>query len=88
MSQMSFNSNSSSSKQSDSGTQSQKQDYSAPNSTSIGSRSGTPNPLLKPGNIFNPYKAMSQYKSDEKVMSLTMSSLQHTLPDRRQENLA
>lgn len=92
MSQMSFNNNN---KQSDhhsnssnnSNQSNQQRDYNNNNNNSS-SRSGTPNPLLKPNNIFNPYKAMSQYKTDEKVMSLTMSSLQHTLPDRRQENLA
>ena len=73
MSQMSFT------KQIDTSNQ---RDYLTNNSGS--SRSTTP--TIKPSNIFNPYKAMSQYKTDEKVMNLALS-FHHALPDRRQENL-
>lgn len=44
-------------------------------------------PIIKPNNIFNPFKAISQYKNDDKLMSLTLPSLQHQLPERCQENL-
>jgi hypothetical protein len=45
--------------------------------------------LQKPNNqIFNPYKAISQYKNDEKLMSLNLPSLQQKLADRCHENLA
>lgn len=50
------------------------------------SRPGSNGPMIKPNTIFNPFKAISQYKNDEKLMSLALPSLQHQLPDRSQEN--